>query len=83
MTDRPSIKHTTDPLSEVFGSLGIQEAIYKRLEATAPWGVRYSGDMGPRIRFMLVVRGSALLRFKNQRRTISLRWRSFYFHSQR
>jgi AraC-like DNA-binding protein len=72
MTDRPSIKLTTDPLSEVFGSLGIQEAIYKRLEATAPWGVRYSGDTGPRIRFMLVVRGSVLLRFKNQRRTISL-----------
>ena len=72
MTDRPSIKHATDPLSEVFGSLGIQETIYKRLEATAPWGVRYSGDTGPRIRFMLVVRGSVLLRFKNQRRTISL-----------
>src|SRR5882762_590702 len=72
MTDCPLIKHHTDPLSEVFGSLGIQEAIYKRLEATAPWGVRYSVDIGPRIRFMLVVRGSALLRFKRQRRTISL-----------
>jgi AraC-like DNA-binding protein len=72
MTDRPLIKHHMDPLSEVFGSLGIQEAIYKRLEATAPWGAHYSGDIGPRIRFMLVVRGSALLRFKNQRRTISL-----------
>jgi AraC-like DNA-binding protein len=59
-----------DPLSEVFGSMSIQEAAYKRLEATAPWGVRYSGDTGPRIRFILVVRGSALLRFK--RRTISL-----------
>jgi AraC-like DNA-binding protein len=59
-----------DPLSEVFGSMSIQEAVYKRLEATAPWGVRYSGDTGPRIRFILVVRGSALLRFK--RRTISL-----------
>jgi AraC-like DNA-binding protein len=72
MTDRPVIEHRRDPLSEVFGSMGIQEAIYKRLEATAPWGVRSSGEMGPRIRFMLVVRGSALLRFKNPRRTISL-----------
>ena len=71
-TNRPEFKYRMDPLSEVFGLLGIQEAIYKRLEATAPWGVRYSWDMGPRIRFMLVVRGSALLRFKNQRRTISL-----------
>jgi AraC-like DNA-binding protein len=61
-----------DPLSEVFGSMSIQEAVYKRLEATAPWGVRYSGDTGPRIRFILVVRGSALLRFKSPRRTISL-----------
>ena len=72
VTDRPVFEHPVDPLSEVFGSMRIQEAIYKRLEATAPWGVRYSGDTGPRVRFMLVVRGSALLRFKNQRRTISL-----------
>src|SRR5216684_1003403 len=50
--------------------MSIQEAVYKRLEATAPWGVRYSGDIGPRIRFILVVRGSALLRFKS--RTVSL-----------
>src|SRR5260221_4594503 len=84
MTNRPIREHRMDldqspkprtrmePLSEVFGSMSIQEAVYKRLEATAPWGVRYSGDIGPRVRFILVVRGSALLRFKNQRRTISL-----------
>src|SRR6266404_1993915 len=69
--DQPSNTRTRmDLLSEVFGSMRIQEAIYKRLEATAPWGVRYSGDIGPRVRFMLVVRGSALLRFKS--RTVSL-----------
>jgi len=61
-----------DPLSEVFGTMRIQEARYRRVEATAPWGFRYSGDKGPRIRFGLVIRGSALLRFKDQRRTISL-----------
>ena len=72
MTDRPVFERRTDPLSEVFGSMKIQDAIYKRLEATAPWGFRYSGDRDPRIRFGLVVRGSALLKFKNQRRTISL-----------
>ena len=72
MTDRPVIEHRMDPLSEVFGSMGIQEAIYKRLEATAPWGVRFLEDIGPRVRFVLVVRGSALLKFKNQRRTIFL-----------
>jgi len=27
-----------DPLSEVFGFMGIRDAIYTRLEATAPWG---------------------------------------------
>jgi AraC-like DNA-binding protein len=72
VADRPVLERHTDPLSEVFGSMSIQEAVYTRLEATAPWGVRYSGDTGPRIRFMLVVRGSALLRFRNPLRTFSL-----------
>jgi AraC-like DNA-binding protein len=72
MTDRPLIKRRADPLSEVFGSMGIQDAKVRRVEATAPWGVRYSGDVGLRVRFALVVHGSALLKFKNQRRTIAL-----------
>jgi AraC-like DNA-binding protein len=72
MTDRPIIKQRTDPLSDVFGSMRIQDAVYRRLEATAPWGIRYSGDVGLRVRFGLVVRGTAFLRFKNQRRTIAL-----------
>lgn len=61
-----------DPLSEVFGSMRIQEAVYTRLEATAPWGFRYSGDTVPRIRFGLMVRGSAFLKFKKQRQAIPL-----------
>ncbi|SRR6266404_5725295 len=61
-----------DPLADLFGSMNIQEAVYKRLEATAPWGIHYAGDPGPRIRFGIVVRGSALLRFKNSRRTFFL-----------
>src|SRR5258708_1489996 len=72
MTDRPVFERRMDPLSEVFGSMRIQDAIYTRLEATAPWGFRYSGDTVPRIRFGLMVRGSALLKFKNQRQAISL-----------
>jgi AraC-like DNA-binding protein len=72
MTDRPVIDHRMDPLSEVFGSMRIQDAIVRRVEATAPWGVRYSGDIGSRVRFGLVVRGVAFLRFKNQRRSIAL-----------
>src|SRR6266404_3768255 len=84
MTDRPireghmdrdqlsNARTRMDPLSDLLGSMSIQEAVYKRLEATAPWGIHYAGDPGPRIRFGLVARGSALLRFKNSRRTFSL-----------
>jgi AraC-like DNA-binding protein len=61
-----------EPLSEIFGSVRIQDAVYKRLEATAPWGVHYSGDTGSRVSFMFVVRGSALVRFKKSRRTFPL-----------
>ena len=72
MTDRPAFERRMDPLSEVFGSMRIQDAIYTRLEATAPWGFHYPGDIVPRIRFGLMVRGSGLLKFKNQRQAISL-----------
>jgi AraC-like DNA-binding protein len=71
--DQPSnTRARMDPLSDLLGSMNIREAIYKRVEMTAPWGVHYTGDPDPRLRFMLVLRGSALLRFKNPRRTISL-----------
>jgi AraC-like DNA-binding protein len=72
VTDRPVLERRTDPLSEVFGSMRIQDAIYTRLEATAPWGFHYPGDTVPRIRFGLMVRGSALLKFKNERQAIPL-----------
>jgi AraC-like DNA-binding protein len=72
MTDRPVFDRRMDPLSEVFGSMRIQDAIYTRLEATAPWGFHYPGDTVPRIRFGLMVRGAALLKFKNQQQAISL-----------
>jgi len=72
MTDRPASERRMDVLSEVFGSMRIQDAVYTRLEATAPWGFHYTGDTVPRIRFGLMVRGSALLRFKNQRQAIPL-----------
>jgi AraC-like DNA-binding protein len=72
LTDHPILEDHMDPLSDVFGSMSIQEVTYKRLEVTAPWGFRVPGRMGPRVRFVSLVRGSALLRFKNQRQTISL-----------
>ena len=64
MTDRPAFEHRMDPLSEAFGSMRIQDAIYTRLEATAPWGFSYPGDTVPRIRFGLMVRGSGRGRFR-------------------
>jgi len=72
VTDRPAFERRIDPLSEVFGSMRIQDAIYTRLEATAPWGFHYTGDTVPRIRFGLMVRGSAFLKFKTQRQAIPL-----------
>jgi AraC-like DNA-binding protein len=72
LTERPRLQQRVDPLSEVFGSLRIQDAVYRRFEATAPWGARYSGDVGLRIRFALMVRGSAFLKFKSQRQMISV-----------
>jgi AraC-like DNA-binding protein len=72
VTDRPAFQQRTDPLSDVFGAMRIQDAVYRRVEATAPWGVRYSGDVGSRVRFGLVVSGSAFLRFRNLRQTISV-----------
>jgi len=72
MTDRPVFEHRMDPLSEVFGSMRIQEAVYTRLEVTAPWGFHYPGDTVPRVRFGLMVRGSGLLKFKNQQQAIPL-----------
>ena len=72
MTDRPVFEHRMGPLSEVFGSMRIQDAIYTRLEATAPWGFHYPENRDPRIRFALMVRGSGLLKFKNQQHAIPL-----------
>ena len=84
MTAPPVFEPRMDPLSEAFGSMKIQEAVYTRLDATAPWGFHYTGDTVPRTRFALVVRGSGLLKFKNQRRAISLSaGDGFHFHSDR
>ena len=53
-----------DPLSEIFNSMQIRSALYVRLEATTPWGLKSIG--GPEIKFVLVVRGSAILTTKAQ-----------------
>src|SRR5260370_17184959 len=55
VTDRPAFERQMDPLSEAFGSMRIQEAVYTRLEATAPCVFHYSLDTFPRTSFRLLL----------------------------
>src|SRR3954470_13972599 len=60
LSDRPRRETTMDPLDDVFLAMRAQEALYARLEATAPWGVRTRHVDGT-ARFGLVVRGGCWL----------------------
>ena len=46
LTDHPIFENHMDPLSDLFGSMSIQEVTYKRLEVKAPWGFRVPGSNG-------------------------------------
>lgn len=48
-----------DPLTEIFSQMRIRNAMFTRLDATAPWGFASEGD--PLVKFVLVVRGSGIL----------------------
>ena len=48
-----------DPLDDIFSAMRVRSALYARLEATAPWGVRFAARDWAR--FGLVVRGSCWL----------------------
>lgn len=61
-----------DPLSDVFSSVRLGQAVATRLEASAPWGWRLSGDESNRVTFVLVRRGAAILTMKSQARPIQL-----------
>ncbi|MDQ8728898.1 AraC family transcriptional regulator [Bradyrhizobium sp. LHD-71] len=60
-----------DPLEEVFRSMRVESALYGRLEATAPWAVRFTGDQ--RIKFGMVARGACWLSVDGERQPIALR----------
>ena len=60
-----------DPLSAIFSSMSVQQALVDRLEVTAPWGFR--STLGPEIRFILMLRGSALLQTTSRPEPLSLR----------
>ncbi|MDI7865029.1 AraC family transcriptional regulator [Rhizobiaceae bacterium n13] len=59
-----------DPLTELFSSMRVRRAGFTRMNAYAPWGVESAGD--PAIKFVLVVRGSAVLTTKSNPTPIPL-----------
>jgi AraC-like DNA-binding protein len=61
-----------DPLSEVFSSMRVTAPVSTRLEATAPWGWRSSGDEANRITFVLVRLGTAILTIQSQAEPVRL-----------
>lgn len=48
-----------DPLADILSGIPIRTALFTRLDASAPWGIHSSGDLA--IKFVLLVRGSAIL----------------------
>jgi AraC-like DNA-binding protein len=48
-----------DPLTDILAGMTIRAAQFTRLDASAPWGFASNGD--PVVKFVLVVRGSAIL----------------------
>lgn len=60
-----------DPLSDILSGMRIRHALFTRLEASAPWGFASSGEPG--VKFVLVVRGSAILTSASHPEPIALR----------
>jgi AraC-like DNA-binding protein len=60
LSDRPvEPLDSGDAMDHVFAAMRVKSAVYARLEANAPWGVRFAG--GQSARFGLVLRGGCLL----------------------
>ncbi|WP_020655523.1 AraC family transcriptional regulator [Massilia niastensis] len=60
-----------DPLTDILTGLRIRRALFTRLEASAPWGFDSSGE--PFLKFVLLVRGSAILQTADSPAPIALR----------
>ena len=60
-----------DPLSDILSGLRIRAASFTRMDASAPWGVRSSGESA--IKFVLLLRGSAILTTPAQPQPLALR----------
>lgn len=70
-SDRPDQAAPQDPLTDVLAQMHVRGVIYFRLEATAPWGVRFAP--APHAKFAMVARGSCWLDVAGEPRPIALR----------
>jgi AraC-like DNA-binding protein len=60
-----------DPLTDILSGLSIRRAMFTRLDASAPWGFDSSGE--PFLKFVLLMRGSAILKTAGSPDPIELR----------
>jgi AraC-like DNA-binding protein len=60
-----------DPLTDILVGLHIRTANFTRMDASAPWGVNSPGERG--VKFVLLVRGSAILTTPGSPQPIALR----------
>lgn len=60
-----------DPLTDILSGLSIRRAMFTRLDASAPWGFDSSGE--PFLKFVLLMRGSAILKTAGSPEPIALR----------
>ncbi|PCC71936.1 AraC-type DNA-binding protein [Nannocystis exedens] len=68
---RPEFGVASDPLTDVLAAMHVRSALYFRLEATAPWGVRFAPVS--QAKFAMVARGSCWLTVKGEPGPIALR----------
>jgi AraC-like DNA-binding protein len=59
-----------DPLDDAFSTMRVRESLYARVEASAPWGIRFKA--GTTARFGLVVSGSCWLSTEEPAKSVPL-----------
>jgi AraC-like DNA-binding protein len=59
-----------DPLDDAFSTMRVRESLYARVEASAPWGIRFKA--GTTARFGLVVSGSCWLTTEEPAKSVPL-----------
>ncbi|MFZ6182122.1 AraC family transcriptional regulator [Nannocystis pusilla] len=70
-SDRPELGVAADPLTDVLAAMHVRSVLYFRLEASAPWGVRFA--QVPHAKFAMVARGGCWLTVKGEPGPVALR----------